>query len=633
MGAGRDGSAPLVANLWQYGSFESGSVLDDVNLCTTAFSSAQAWVGTRSVATTISGTLGFAWAGRTSAGNTTYLTSVTNGSTYTASIYVRTAASSNSLACLLAWMDGSGNWVADSATTFSQVSANTWTRLTCTGTAQSTFAGIWLEVQSPTTNGSVIYTDGWQLETGSTATAWVPGPNDPTGTLPAPANLHSTAITATTVSIAWNAVTGASGYEVTVAADTGYNSDGVAVRSLSVAPSTATAGATMTATYTIQTNQSVTFTHLCAAVRDSANIDAPTLDFANEDSLTVNNTTHAHTITRSWDHADTFHTHIAYQIGTGAWAHITTPTINTVITGSGSSVARVGFSPGGYFDSQSGTDLTHECQQMQTMGVKWLRHGFDDFGNYSNVLSYADTLTSYRINTLAVIGYTPLTNYQTNCYNFAVAAIQHGIRYFEIRNEANIDSTFANGTDYTNNALKPGYTGIKQAGTEAGVTTTVLFTGLAPGGNAAMTYVDDIYAAGGGPYFDAANIHPYTWPNAPTDGDSSWNLFLQIPTMRQKMIDNGDSAKNIWVTEIGWPSGGGSGSVSEQTQSDMVGTFYSDWFNRYDSYSGPVLWYCLRDMGQSGTEGYFGVEHQDFSAKPAFSAMAPAFAAVPARNW
>jgi len=134
-----------VANLWQYGSFESGSVLDDVSLCTTAFSSAQAWVGTRSVATTISGTPGFAWAGRASAGNTTYLTSVTQGSTYTASIYVRTSASSNSLTCLLSWMDGSGNWVADSTTTFSQVSANTWTRLTCTGVAQSTFAGIWLE--------------------------------------------------------------------------------------------------------------------------------------------------------------------------------------------------------------------------------------------------------------------------------------------------------------------------------------------------------------------------------------------------------------------------------------------------------------------------------------------------------
>src|SRR5450759_1138105 len=178
-----------------------------------------------------------------------------------------------------------------------------------------------------------------------------------TATLPAPVNLHSTAITATTDALAWNAVTGASGYELVVSAVAGpsYNSDGVAVTALTVTPDTAATGATMTVTYTIQTNQAVTFSNLCAAVRDSANIDNSTLDFPWETGLTVNTTTHTNTTTRSWDHADTFHTHIAYQIGTSAWVHITTPTVNTVITGGSSGSWLSGASCVGASDGSFGT--------------------------------------------------------------------------------------------------------------------------------------------------------------------------------------------------------------------------------------------------------------------------------------
>lgn len=620
-----------MANLWQYGSFESGPVLDDVSLCTTAFSSAQAWVGTRSVATTISGTPGFAWAGRTSAGNTTYLTSVTQGSTYTASIYVRTSASSNSLTCLLGWMDGSGNWIADATTTFSQVSANTWTRLTCTGVAQSTFAAIWLEAQSPTANGTVIYTDGWQLETGSTATAWAPGPNDPTGALPAPTNLHSTAITATTVAVAWNAVTGASGYELVVTAVSGpaYNSDGVAVTALSVTPSTAAVGATMTATYTIQTNQSVTFAHLCAAVRDSANNDVPTLDFANEDSLTVNNTTHAHTITRSWDHADTFHTHIAYQIGTAAWVHITTPTINTVITGSGA-LAKQGFSPGGPFMSLSSGDRTSDITAMAAMNGKWARIDYGG-GDPSFFTSVADELASHSIQTLAVINGADTSAFQSLCNTFALAAIDHGVRVFELWNEPNIGTGgVTDATDYTNRILKPGYTGIKAAATTRGVTVTVLMAGMSPGGGSQdpSTFLTAIYAAGGHGYFDAGNIHPYTWPDLPTAGDASWNTFLKTQGFHDVMNSNGDGAMKVWATEIGWPTGGGTGSVSEATQASMATTFCNAWYSTYSSFAGPMMWYSVRDYGQSGTEGYFGLTRSDFSHKPAFDTLTTAYAGM-----
>jgi hypothetical protein len=596
------------ANLWQYGSFESGPVLDDVSLCTTAFSSAQAWVGTRSVATTISGTPGSAWAGRTSAGNTTYLTSVTQGSTYTASIYVRTSASSNSLTCLLSWLDGSGNWVADSTTTFSQVSANTWTRLTCTGVAQSTFAGIWLQAQSPTANGTVIYTDGWQLETGSTATAWVPGPNDPTGTLPAPTNLHTTAVAATTISLAWNAVVSAAGYELVVA----------------LAGSLTVPGVPTGVTATAGDGQAVVSWTAPSSNGGSAIIDYTVT--STPGSFTATTSSLSATVTGLTNGtAYTFRVTARNSVGSSSAS-----AASAAVTPSAGALAKQGFSPGGPFMSLSSTDRTSDITAMVSMNGKWARIDYGG-GDPSFFTSVADELASHSIQTLAVITGADTSAFQSLCNTFALAAIDHGVRVFELWNEANIGTGgVTDATDYTNRILKPGYTGIKAAAVTRGVTVTVLMTGMAPGGGSQdpITFLTAIYAAGGGGYFDAGNMHPYTWPDLPTAGDASWNTFLKTQGFHDVMNAHGNGAMKVWATEVGWPTGGGTGSVTEATQASMATTFCSNWYSYYPSFAGPMFWYSVRDYGQSGTEGYFGLTRQDFSHKPAFATLATAYAGM-----
>ena len=75
---------------------------------------------------------------------------------------------------------------------------------------------------------------------------------------------------------------------------------------------------------------------------------------------------------------------------------------------------------------------------------------------------------------------------------------------------------------------------------------TVVLGGLA---GTPLDYVEALYAAGAKDFFDAMNIHPYTWPNPP-DGE----LERQIDGLKKTMGEHGDAGKPIWITEHGWPT-------------------------------------------------------------------------------
>lgn len=62
-------------------------------------------------------------------------------------------------------------------------------------------------------------------------------------------------------------------------------------------------------------------------------------------------------------------------------------------------------------------------------------------------------------------------------------------------------------------------------------------------------FIEGVYKAGGGPFLDIVNIHPYSWPNPP-DGD----LDAKIRKTRALLAKLGDEAKPIWITEHGWPT-------------------------------------------------------------------------------
>jgi hypothetical protein len=209
-----------------------------------------------------------------------------------------------------------------------------------------------------------------------------------------------------------------------------------------------------------------------------------------------------------------------------------------------------------------------------------------------------------------------------------------GVHSYEVWNEPNYARFWPSGpnpADYTA-MLRAAYPAIKQADPSA----TVLMGGLS--GND-YDFLQGIYAAGGGAYFDAAAVHPYTDSNDPTAcwyqaGTTRYAkfAFCGIEEVRKTMLANGDS-RSLWLTEMGWSTSAVTNGVSEATQAD----FLTKAFTKVESYPyvANAFWYSFRNNWWTNNdptdlEANYGLARTDFSLKPAYSALqAYATAGVP----
>lgn len=203
-----------------------------------------------------------------------------------------------------------------------------------------------------------------------------------------------------------------------------------------------------------------------------------------------------------------------------------------------------------------------------------------------------------------------------------VIARYDDVTRFEIWNEPNLPAfwglTPSNPTEYTA-LLKAAYAAVKQKlpGTES----TVVAAGMSPDAGA-VDFVTKMYAAGAKSYFDAAAMHPYVFPGGISATPNGWTELQQI---RGVMESYGDSAKRIWITEMGAPtrptttsdttsSSGSTGSlgfgvnemVSQQEQATQILDVLSAAKN--SGYCGPAFIYSVRDWGTSANnrEDNFG---------------------------
>lgn len=207
------------------------------------------------------------------------------------------------------------------------------------------------------------------------------------------------------------------------------------------------------------------------------------------------------------------------------------------------------------------------------------------------------------------------------------ATLRGSVAAWEIWNEPNLD-LFAQpkpSIDRYSAMLIAAYPAIKGADPAA----TVVTGGLSPAadtadgsGIAPVTFLAGLYARGARGYFDAVGHHPYSFPSNPLGGQS-WNAFTQTASLYQVMTNNSDSAKKIWGTEAGAPTGTDVGrSVSEAMQAQFVSDYYRGWTTTYGAFTGPLFWHQHRDSGSNaGFYDYnFGLLRRDFSEKPAYAA-------------
>jgi ABC-type amino acid transport substrate-binding protein len=103
--------------------------------------------------------------------------------------------------------------------------------------------------------------------------------------------------------------------------------------------------------------------------------------------------------------------------------------------------------------------------------------------------------------------------------------------------------------------LRAVYPGLKAADPQA----QVLAAPLAPNGEHSdqalddLDYLQQLYAAGAAPYFDGLAAHAYGWEHPPEEAPSDARTNVRrVELERQIMVNNGDAAKQIYVTESGW---------------------------------------------------------------------------------
>ena len=104
--------------------------------------------------------------------------------------------------------------------------------------------------------------------------------------------------------------------------------------------------------------------------------------------------------------------------------------------------------------------------------------------------------------------------------------------------------------------LKVGYEAVRAGDPEA----VVVAAGLAPTNSNNTKAMDErhflqaMYQAGAAGYFDVLAAHPYSFGQAPTitARQSTQPTFDRLKELREIMVAHGDTAKPVWITEMGW---------------------------------------------------------------------------------
>jgi hypothetical protein len=305
--------------------------------------------------------------------------------------------------------------------------------------------------------------------------------------------------------------------------------------------------------------------------------------------------------------------------------------------------------------SESASQQAAALANMKSIGLQWVRVDIDwDWSQPDDATTYEWTDTDQEVQAIEAAGMsadliiddTPpwarnaaadetwgepasAATYAT----FAGAVAAHygpmGVKTYEIWNEENIQAFWypaPNPTLYTA-MLKDAYTAIKAVEPNS----TVISGGLAPatdtsvGDIAPIEFLQDIYADGGQGSFDAVGDHAYSFPALP-DTFETWSPWSQMdqtsPSLRSVMAANGDSAKQIWITEIGAPTAGpdgvGTTFQAEDVTQAIAGAKVTPWI-------GAVFFYTYEDAATD--PDYYGLLNADGSAKPAWAALAAALAA------
>ena len=147
----------------------------------------------------------------------------------------------------------------------------------------------------------------------------------------------------------------------------------------------------------------------------------------------------------------------------------------------------------------------------------------------------------------------------------------------------------------------------------------IILGGLFPtpkGGITMTDFMAALYRAGGKGLFDAAAIHPYA--------ANPQNALATTGQLRSAMNGAGDTDTPIWISEVGWASGGHPSGLTvgpEQQADYLTRTFELVAENRKRLGIDGVIWYSLNDTPGPLWPGHCGLFNLNGTPKPAWAAF------------
>lgn len=291
--------------------------------------------------------------------------------------------------------------------------------------------------------------------------------------------------------------------------------------------------------------------------------------------------------------------------------------------------------------------IRKDLDAMAAAGMTWVRADFywsavQAFGrgtyDWRGVDTFVKAARQRHLNVLAMVAFTPAwarrgraqtdppdnpADYATFVHAAAKRYAPMGVHAWEIWNEPNLSMFWSPKADPVGYAslLKHAYPAIKSADKHAIVVTG----GLAPSSDnsrdvAPNSFLATIYWHGAKSNFDAVGLHPYSYPYAPMYR-ASWNTFYRTPDVHSLMQAAGDGNKQIWGTEIGYPTGTNAKAVSEQRQAQYLVDAISAW--RKWPFAGPMFIFRLRDSSKNKSlvDDNMGLLRVDGKPKEAYAAI------------
>ena len=232
--------------------------------------------------------------------------------------------------------------------------------------------------------------------------------------------------------------------------------------------------------------------------------------------------------------------------------------------------------------------------------------------------------------------------------DYVAAVVSHyrgRIRYYQLWNEPNLSVEWGNNRvdpRATTHLLRVGYERAKEADPDAVILAPALAPTIANGPEAMneLTFMQAMYDAGAGAYFDIGSVQAYGLRSGPDDrrvGPNDVNFSRPI-LFRELMVHNGDAAKPIWASEVAWnapPSGTPEpqlwGSVNPQQQARYTVRALQRAHDEWPWMGVMNVWYLRqpdeRDLASSFAG--FRLLDPDFTPRPVYRAIQAYAAALP----